>query len=202
MTTSCPSCPPAPVTNIFIPTSSIDLFLSSPLPLFFHESYDTSDYAKALYAYCGLDPSLKINVGKVTSTVRVISIQPLTWLLLTLHAHWIHAVAFERSSSDFLRTSSTILLPISKCAMIYKKSEITKRTESMNQHNVKTNSNNAMHSLFSRIVIDRTRRMIPHDNPTTELVTYTIQDGYTPKNGNPSYTLNIQRMELSRGEHF
>ena len=85
---------------------------------------------------------------------------------------------------------------------------------------------------LSGIVIDRTRRMVPHDNPTTEIVTYTIQDShnrkfyvddYSPngyhdlnssvnfpvyiktyirKSGEPSYTLNIQKTDLSRGEHF
>ncbi len=90
-----------------------------------------------------------------------------------------------------------------------------------------------MHGLsLCGTVIDRTRRMVPHDNPTTEIVTYTIQDGYNHKfyvddyapdgyydlnssacfpvyikaynrkNGDPSYTLNIQKMELTRGEHF
>lgn len=103
----------------------------------------------------------------------------------------------------------------------------------MNQHNVKTNSNNTVHGLsLCGTVIDRTRRMVPHDNPTTEIVTYTIQDGYnrkfyvddyapnkyhdlnsnvcfpvyikvySRKNGDPSYTLNVQKMEFSRGEHF
>ena len=81
-------------------------------------------------------------------------------------------------------------------------------------------------------VIDRTRRMVPRDNPTTEIVTYTIQDAYhrkfyvddyapdgyhdldsnvclpvyvktyIRKNGDPSYTLNIQKKEFTRGEHF
>lgn len=90
-----------------------------------------------------------------------------------------------------------------------------------------------MHGLsLSGTVIDRTRRMVPRDNPTTEIVTYTIQDGYNRKffvddyapsvyheldssvcfpvyiksyirkNGEPSYTLNIQKTDTSRGEHF
>ena len=76
------------------------------------------------------------------------------------------------------------------------------------------------------------RRMVPHDNPTTEIVTYTVQDGYNRKfyvddyapdayheldsnvcfpvyikaynrkNGDPSYTLNIQKRDLGRGERF
>lgn len=103
----------------------------------------------------------------------------------------------------------------------------------MNQRNVKTNGSPAAHGLsLSGTVIDRTRRMVPHDHPTTEIVTYTIQDGYNRKfyvddyapdgyhdlnssvcfpvyikaynrkNGEPSYTLNVQKMELSRGERF
>lgn len=103
----------------------------------------------------------------------------------------------------------------------------------MSQRNSKPGSNETPHGLFlSGTVVDRTRRMVPHDNPTTEIVTYTIQDGYNRKfyvddyapggyhdlqsyvcfpvyiktylrkNGEPSYTLNIQKMELSRGEHF
>ena len=28
---------------------------------------------------------------------------------------------------------------------------------------------------LSGIIVDRTRRMIPRDNPTTEIVTYTVQ---------------------------
>ena len=60
-----------------------------------------------------------------------------------------------------------------------------------------------MHGLsLCRTVIDRTRRMVPRDNPTMEIVTYTIQDEYNRKNGDPSYTLNIQKMNLSRGKHF
>ncbi len=81
-------------------------------------------------------------------------------------------------------------------------------------------------------VIDRTRRHVPKDNPTTEIVTYTVQtdrdtryyiDDYAPdsyydvgaevclpayikaykrRNGDPSYTLMIQQDDLSRGEHF
>ncbi len=74
--------------------------------------------------------------------------------------------------------------------------------------------------------------MVPFDNPTVEIVTYTIQDGhdrkfyvddyapseyhdlntsvcfpvyvkaYSRKNGSPSYTLNIQKEDSARGEHF
>lgn len=85
--------------------------------------------------------------------------------------------------------------------------------------------------LFGQIT-DRTRRHVPKDNPTTEIVTYTVQtvrgskyyvDDYAPdsyynigadvcfpvyikaykrRNGDPSYTLMIQQDDLSRGEHF
>ena len=90
-----------------------------------------------------------------------------------------------------------------------------------------------MHGLsLTGTVIDRTRRMVPRDNPTTEIVTYTVQDrnnrkffvddyapdgyhdidstvafpiyikAYIRKNGEPSYTLNIQKSEVGRGERF
>ena len=85
---------------------------------------------------------------------------------------------------------------------------------------------------LSGIVIDRTRRHVPKDNPTTEIVTYTIQDmhdrkwlvddyapngyhelgstvtlpifikAYQRKNGELAYTLNVQKLDPSRGEHF
>ena len=78
-------------------------------------------------------------------------------------------------------------------------------------------------------VIDRTRRYVPKDNPTTEIVTYTIQDAnnhkyfvddYAPssyleldryaclpvyvkpykiKNGDPSFNLNVQRASAEHG---
>ena len=81
-------------------------------------------------------------------------------------------------------------------------------------------------------IIERTRRMVPRDNPNTEIVTYTIQDNfnrkyyvddyapngyhelhssvclpvyvkaYTKKNGGASYTLNVQKIDHSRGEPF
>ena len=108
----------------------------------------------------------------------------------------------------------------------------------MNQRNSNINNTKAAqqglaHGLsLSGTVTDRTRRMVPHDNPTTEIVTYTVQDGYNRKfyvddyaptgyhdvgsdvnfpvyikaysrrNGEPSYTLNIQKMDAVRGEHF
>ena len=103
----------------------------------------------------------------------------------------------------------------------------------MNQRNTRSTSNSMMSGLsLSGTVIDRTRRMVPHDNPTTEIVTYTIQDdsnrkfyvddyapagyhelqsnvcfpvyikAYNRKNGDPSYTLNIQKSDSGRGEHF
>ena len=81
-------------------------------------------------------------------------------------------------------------------------------------------------------VIDRTRRRVPHDNPTTEIVTYTLCDGddrkhyvddYAPdsyhdlgdfvslpvyikpfirRNGEASYNICVQKAPSSRGEHF
>jgi len=104
----------------------------------------------------------------------------------------------------------------------------------MNQRNSKNNSNPEIVPglALSGTVIDRTRRMVPRDNPTTEIVTHTIQDGYNRKyyvddyapngyhdlqssvsfpvfikaykrkNGEPSYTLNIQKMDMTRSEHF
>ena len=81
-------------------------------------------------------------------------------------------------------------------------------------------------------VIDRTRRMVPRDNPSIEIVTYTIQDScntkfyvddfapsdyheinsnvcfpvyikaYKRKNGEPSYTINVQKLNNAKGEHF
>ena len=80
--------------------------------------------------------------------------------------------------------------------------------------------------------MDRTRRRVPRDNPTTEIVTYLVQtdfdrkfyvDDYAPesycdigesiaflvyvkaykkKNGEAGYTLNIQKDDSSRGDHF
>ncbi len=103
----------------------------------------------------------------------------------------------------------------------------------MNQRNSKPFHANALQGLsLSGTVIDRTRRMVPRDNPTTEIVTYTILDGcdrkfyvddyapnayhdlqsnvclpvyikaYNRKNGEPSYTLNIQKTDSVRSEHF
>lgn len=103
----------------------------------------------------------------------------------------------------------------------------------MNKNN-QSNRNNSNYSglyLFGK-VIDRTRRKVPKDNPTTEIVTYLVQssrdskfyvDDYAPnsyyelgaevsfpvfikaynrKNGEASYMLNIQKLSSSRGEHF
>ena len=81
-------------------------------------------------------------------------------------------------------------------------------------------------------IIDRTRRQVPKNNPTTEIVTYTISDhfhqkyyvddyapsgyheigeylsvpvyvkAYVKKNGEASYNLSIQKKKSARGEHF
>ncbi len=102
----------------------------------------------------------------------------------------------------------------------------------MNPRNNKPSSNTPTGLSLSGTVIDRTRRLVPRDNPTTEIVTYTIQDDhnrkfyvddyapngyhdinvkvclpvyikpYKRKNGEPSYTINVQKLEITRGEHF
>ena len=104
----------------------------------------------------------------------------------------------------------------------------------MNQRNIRSTTHSVPLSglSLSGTVIDRTRRMVPRDNPTTEIVTYTIQDhsnrkffvddyapggyhdlesevsfpiyvkAYVRKNGEASYTLNIQKTDISQGEHF
>ena len=81
-------------------------------------------------------------------------------------------------------------------------------------------------------VVDRTRRHVPKDNPTTEIVTYTVSDEnnrkyyvddyapesyydlgayisvpvyvkpYTKKNKDVSYNLCIQKETSAKGEHF
>lgn len=99
--------------------------------------------------------------------------------------------------------------------------------------NTQSSSSSDIQGLYlTGTVIDRTRRMVPRNNPTTEIVTYMIQDGnnrkyfvddyapdsyheiassvslpvyikaYVRKNGEPSYTINIQKSDVGRGEHF
>ena len=99
----------------------------------------------------------------------------------------------------------------------------------MTQRKSKSTSKEISNGLsLSGIIVDRTRRMVPLDNPTTEIVTYTIQDesnhkyyvddyspseyhdinanvcfpvyvkAYNRRNGTPSYTLNIQKSEVVR----
>ncbi len=81
-------------------------------------------------------------------------------------------------------------------------------------------------------VVDRTRRHVPKDNPTTEIVTYTVSDEnnrkyyvddyapesyhelgthisvpvyvkpYTKRNKDVSYNLCIQKEASAKGEHF
>ena len=101
------------------------------------------------------------------------------------------------------------------------------------KRNLQAPDSNTMYGLsLTGTVIDRTRRMVPRNNPTTEIVTYTVQDdsnrkffvddyapdgyhdidstvsfpiyikAYTKKNGEPSYTLNVQKTEVGRGERF
>ena len=95
------------------------------------------------------------------------------------------------------------------------------------------NSQNNMSGLFvAGTVIDRMRRHVPKNNPTTEIITYTIQDSenrkfyvddyspasyydrdkyvclpiyikpYTKKNGEPSFNFNVQKSSNERGERF
>ena len=99
----------------------------------------------------------------------------------------------------------------------------------MAQRRTRSTNNPIMQGLsLCGTIIDRTRRMVPRDNPTTEIVTYTIQDdcshkfyvddyapseyhdlnatvcfpvyvkAYSRKNGIPSYTLNVQKDDLVR----
>ena len=101
----------------------------------------------------------------------------------------------------------------------------------MNRNN--QSSSNRPHGLcIFGTVIDRTRRHVPMDNPTTEIVTYTLSDDldrkyyvddyapssyhdlgdkvsfpvyvkpYIKKNSEPAFNLCIQKKPSSRGEHF
>ncbi len=86
--------------------------------------------------------------------------------------------------------------------------------------------------LIAGTVVDRMRRRVPANNPTTEIITYTIQDSenrkffvddyapdsyydldkyvclpvyikpYLKKNGEPSFNFNVQKRQSGRGEHF
>ena len=87
---------------------------------------------------------------------------------------------------------------------------------------------------LSGVIINRLKRMVPRNNPTIEVITYTVQDingtkfyvedyqpdgyheigdtvslsvyvkAYSRKNGEPAYTLNVQKDDIhnSRGEPF
>ena len=106
----------------------------------------------------------------------------------------------------------------------------------MNQRTTKNNQSKSSPIIsglsLSGSVVDRVRRMVPHNNPTTEIVTYTIQDhnnrkyfvddyapdgyhdigdqvelpvfikAYVRKKGDASYTINVQKQASFRGEHF
>ena len=91
-----------------------------------------------------------------------------------------------------------------------------------------TEISNTSGLFLSGIIVERTRRMVPRDNPTTEIVTYTVQgnndrkfyvDDYAPEgyhdinsnvcfpvyiktyilnNGEASYTINVQKNETAR----
>ena len=102
--------------------------------------------------------------------------------------------------------------------------------------NPNSNSSNAVSKTYglylNGTVIDRTRRQVPKDNPTTEIVTYTLSDNserkynvddyapssyhdlgayisvpvyvkpYTKKNKDVAYNLCIQKKSVIQGEHF
>ena len=117
--------------------------------------------------------------------------------------------------------------------MKYKTTSIARRTMAMNRRKTRTSDNNISCGLsLSGTVIDRTRRMVPRDNPTIEIVTYTVQDScsrkyyvddfapseyhdinssicfpvyikaYRRKNGEPSYTINVQKKRSRKGRTF
>ena len=86
--------------------------------------------------------------------------------------------------------------------------------------------------ILNGVVIDRTRRHVPKDNPSTEIVTYTLSDNtdrkfyvddfapttyhelgdvisipvyvkpYIKKNSDAAYNLCVQKKTTTRGEHF
>ena len=107
----------------------------------------------------------------------------------------------------------------------------------MNQRNNKSNGQTPYTPELSRLslsgtVVERVRRMVPKNNPVTEIITYTVQDSqnrkhyvddyaptgyheigeyvalpvyikpYVRKNGDASYTLNVQNRDNSRGVPF
>ena len=103
----------------------------------------------------------------------------------------------------------------------------------MNRRSNKMSESNATYGLFlSRTVIYRTQRIIPRNNLTIEIMTYTVQDensrkyfadnfapknyhdiistvclpvyikAYKRRNNEPSYTLNVQKQDAGKGEHF
>lgn len=102
----------------------------------------------------------------------------------------------------------------------------------MNNRHSSNSNNNPSGLLIAGTVIDRMRRHVPKNNPSTEIVTYTIQDSsnrkffvddyapecyhdldkyvclpvyikpYIKKNGEPSFNFNVQKSQSVRGEHF
>ena len=102
----------------------------------------------------------------------------------------------------------------------------------MSNRNPSNNRRNLSGLFVAGVVIDRVRRHVPRDNPTTEIITYTIQDDhnrkffvddyapdsyydlnkhvclplyikpYLKKNGEPAFNLNVQKDQHERGEHF
>lgn len=107
------------------------------------------------------------------------------------------------------------------------------RNQSSSSQSVSAVSASAKYGLYlSGTVIDRTRRHVPKNNPTTEIVTYTLSDDndrkyfvddyapseyhelgsfvslpvyvkpYLKKNNDVSYNLCVQKRSSGRGEHF
>ncbi len=101
-------------------------------------------------------------------------------------------------------------------------------------HNNNQNRTQQSGLTLSGVIINRLKRMVPKNNPTIEVITYTVQDMYgtkfyvedyqpdgyheigdtvslpvyikvyNRKNGEPGYTLNVQKDDShnSRGEPF
>ena len=50
------------------------------------------------------------------------------------------------------------------------------------KHNSSRNNNDTLSGLVLKgTIVDRMRRMVPKNNPTTEIVTYTVQDEHDRK---------------------
>ena len=175
--------------------------------------------SKALAAYCGLDPSLKVSAKHVTSTCKRGGNKQLHKVLVSSADRLIrnHTEMFGRwgyhlySQTGKWKKAANAVARKLAVAMYYMM--LTGQPFSYENYQL-------------------VKRHVPKDNPTTEIVTYLIQsnrdskfyvDDYAPKsyydigadvslsvfiktykrkNGEPSYTLNIQQNNFSKGEHF